>query len=381
MGRGSSYPVIDYSPTVVVCVNLKLILVRYYIWMIYFFNKGHPLLFAKDYKIQSVLALIIALGGIFFTLGSFPNPLIEINSHTPFPLRKIVVLASSLSAASGLMDLYLCGKGYRRQKAIEGRWPALPPLKRSYCVKKEGVVYPTSNEGSPMEAFRVQKKIEANTWVGVSGLFNLNAAYQRKLENILIIDFSPKAPAFWRQIQAIVARCPQVADARRAVYDLINQERYHYFSCERDYLLCLKQFSQEMEEGSSWLSSQESYSYIGHIFSQGQFYIQQRDLTKLQDAQEVRAFLDERNLVVDFLYVSNAGGWVFSRAPEKLQDYLSAIGIISGKDEPWIFYSHMQWNRLHIGYSQNLIEHTDYFKQEARKFPKDLRYQKLLKAL
>lgn len=199
-------------------------------------------------------------------------------------------------------------------------------------------VYVVTNERNTTQTLKSLSKetIHGNTLVAVSGFFGLDIAAIRKgscssstktvkLENILILDRSPRMAHFWNAVSTIITKAKSRQDVIKEVKELLAQNAKLYFSGsdgitpEDEAAEWQKNLDRDIERKVSWLSDDKRFNTIKKIFDEKCFRFVQLDLNDPEAARKLVQELNEKKWTVDTIYLSNCYEFCSEREEESFQ--------------------------------------------------------------
>ncbi len=179
-------------------------------------------------------------------------------------------------------------------------------------------LYFTTNEREQKKTLERLKKIESltNTYLGTSGLFNLNAASIRKnIEYIVIFDRSYVVQRFWHLFRTIIIATPDREETVKRLEAMINENKELFFGNMRSRkfkslnelaIRHIEKLQKEISDKISFLSDDIKYNRIREIFLKGNFRFLRMDLNDPGSFIKLGKDFRKKGLFVDILYASNA---------------------------------------------------------------------------
>ena len=172
------------------------------------------------------------------------------------------------------------------------------------------------------------KKVKAYPSYGSVGIFTgcmlaLDIASVRKLDYILVLDISNGVSEFW----SFITRTLNQFTSRLEVLSHIT-EKYPNL------------FEKDIEEGLSWLSTEEQFESIRKIFEANQFAFLRIDFKDREPCAQIGKILKNNQLQVDVIYTSNIDAcsvfnrcgtkWPYTQVSEIVDDSKSFLYISAG---------------------------------------------------
>lgn len=150
-----------------------------------------------------------------------------------------------------------------------------------------------------------------NTWIGVSGLFNLDAILHRNqlaqetganpIQHIIIVDKASSVIKFWHDFQNIVKSAQTAESCTEVLFTYLRKKRREY-QLKSDYILQLRA---QINDKNHFLSDETTLQAVKTILASQHTLFFQGDLTSWEDVHTIRSYLLQRQLTVDTFYISN----------------------------------------------------------------------------
>lgn len=183
-------------------------------------------------------------------------------------------------------------------------------------TKTIGDLFLVPNEQHQMETLEKLKQHPSvgNTILFTSAFFGLNAAAARILKfpqtsfTLIAFDYSTIIECFWKKFNKIICKAKTKEETISHVITLIEKEAHCFFHPKMRAQLkatVLQAFKTEIEEGLSWLSSNESFTAIQNVFKTNRFIFFPLDFSDTTKVSALGQRLKELSLKLDFVYLSN----------------------------------------------------------------------------
>ncbi len=195
---------------------------------------------------------------------------------------------------------------------------SLPECSYSYDDYMHRVFLTTNEKGYAKVLQQLEHiKIKGNTIIGVSGLYTLNIAakrlmmdYNNKIRNIIIIDRSDKTKFFWENISSIIKESPNKDIAMERILDNFWVNKRIYYTdddqqSEKQASSWIISVLYEIQEDTSFLSTEESFNAIKKIFDQDGFQFLRLDFSEEETFQKFAQTYKQSKLETDTIYLSN----------------------------------------------------------------------------
>ncbi len=193
-------------------------------------------------------------------------------------------------------------------------------------------VYISSNEKGQRQTLSTMAKerIVGDTMMGVSTFFTLDMAAVRgtrsegggEIRHVVVFDRSARVEHFWGEVIKIMAS----ADHRIAVIEkikiLLRENCLQYYDGHENFdpkRLCeayIKEFQEDIDSSTSWLSNDIKFARIKKIFDEKAFTFLRLDAAEPKGFEQLKKRFLERKMVVDSIYLSNIGEYL-ERAPKE----------------------------------------------------------------
>jgi len=177
----------------------------------------------------------------------------------------------------------------------------------------------TTNESNQRETLEKlsRQQVVGNTAIGVSGFFILNAvtalgsktASGGKIRNIIVIDCSKRVKCFWEHMKAILSRASDRFEARHMIIHDLAECQFSYWPetlCpELRSESAIQQLSKEIEDGTSFLSSDEKFAMVHQIAICGNLEFKLVNLFEFKTFEQMKSALDANGRTIALMYTSN----------------------------------------------------------------------------
>ncbi|MBA3722550.1 MAG: hypothetical protein H0W88_09140 [Parachlamydiaceae bacterium] len=236
-----------------------------------------------------------------------------------------------------------------------------PLLEKLLCFNNPNVtgqingIYITSNETnlSTTQKLLLEHPRSINDksiHIGCAAWHNFDIMCTRKSNYGLIIDFNPENAKFINKTIAIINSCETRDDFKQTMINYLNSleenERALFFHSDQKGIPTESIESELLRDGS-WLQSDDNYSYIKEIVSQGHLIAITENITNHTQFGKIRNFLDENDIVIDTLYLSNISS--FMQTTNDKNEYEKSVKQLLHKDTIFINCPKLKrFNPLHI---------------------------------
>ncbi len=188
-------------------------------------------------------------------------------------------------------------------------------------------IFVQTNEGKSDETLEKAAKypvLAGKVLLFTSGFFGLDLASARgkksesdnRIEHLVCVDKSEKVECFWSKVSEIIIESSRIeaiekiASFLQANTKVISPKDNYCFggknlsSLERTKSM-MSGLRKNIEKGSSWLSSDESFDHIKSIFKARKFVFIRADLCEKEATGTIARALKEQDLFLDCIYMSN----------------------------------------------------------------------------
>lgn len=187
-------------------------------------------------------------------------------------------------------------------------------------------IFLTTNEGNHDKVLDDLKKeaLIGNTvvdehggsaFIAVSGFCGLNLASVRgedsenadeKIDALIVLDRSSRVEAFWKEMKEIIVSSETRHEVIAKLEKLVETDLFKGVKLpshiKYDPLTGLRE---EILKGTSWLSTTRRFNKIKEIFVNNRFIFKRVDVTDRESMQSLKEAIQNAQLKVDALYVSN----------------------------------------------------------------------------
>lgn len=165
--------------------------------------------------------------------------------------------------------------------------------------------------------------------MGCASWHNLDIIFARKSTYGLLFDYNPKNAEFIGKTKELVRVCPTRLEFIQAMTRYLNcldgAERNLYFHWDSGSLL--QRIENELTREGSWLSSDDSYTYIKEeIIEQNRLVSITESVSHSQKFISLHEFCEQKNLILDTLYTSNIENFVTH------SDFKKFVNALAGDD-------------------------------------------------
>jgi len=155
---------------------------------------------------------------------------------------------------------------------------------------------------------------KGNTYVGISGLFNIKLACARKLENMIVFDVSKKVKKLW---DIMVGECRENSTTKQI------EER----------------IKKELDPTLTSIDlTEKELNYFKDLVKNNQFSFLSMDLDHPEKFEQLSKALDERKLKVDTVYFSNATTSPYSEE----KNWKDSLSHLDPKNQDFIFIHNIE---------------------------------------
>lgn len=202
---------------------------------------------------------------------------------------------------------------------------------------KDNVVFLTTNEVFGQGHIKVlntlaQEPIQGNTFVenhgsaiiAVSSFWGLNMAATRgendksgksNIDTIIMLDVTEQMRAFWALVKNLIASSETKEEFLSKIKQFDSVHLTPEFKATGDFKgaatrgyienFLMDGFEYEVEDGISWLSTDERFAKIKEIFDSGRFVFKLINIMDEPSVQSLHEAVKSTNLKVDTVYISN----------------------------------------------------------------------------
>jgi hypothetical protein len=210
---------------------------------------------------------------------------------------------------------------------------ALHSIKPSSTKARDVGLFLTTNEKNQEKTLATLHKhpLVGEVMLFVSGFWGLNAAAARgpakgqKIQYLICLDVCHRVQAFWNHMQVIITKGNSKEEVTGNVIALIQAKHDAFYPINsqfvaNQYILALKQ---EIETGVSWLSSDERFRVIKHIFDANHFVFKGIDVCDQDAMLALSKSVSDLGLRFDCIYLSNIRE--YAEYEQRLQEFHEGI--------------------------------------------------------
>lgn len=159
-----------------------------------------------------------------------------------------------------------------------------------------------------------------------------------KLKYCVFVDVNKNQKIFWEQVAEAIKKSTNVQSCYENIVKVIAQKEFSHESMTINKV----QFEVEILKGRSWLSSNERYRAIKHIFDNNCFCFKLMDLSVPEPMQQFVDALQKLNLKIGMVRLSNVRE--YAENVKMLDSYLKMIKILATGCDPkaWIWATNIR---------------------------------------
>jgi hypothetical protein len=163
--------------------------------------------------------------------------------------------------------------------------------------------------------------------IGCATWYNFDIMCERKSSIGLIVDFNPENAKFIKKTIDIINISESRHLFKQNMIEYLNslkgKSRGLFFHGDQKGLPT-ERIERELQREGSWLQSEENYFFIKKLASkEGGLVAITEDITNFDKFSSIRKFLDQKNIVIDTLYLSNISN--FMDSDKKRNSFVKSI--------------------------------------------------------
>lgn len=218
-------------------------------------------------------------------------------------------------------------------------------------------LYLVTNEGKAGDTLKIAKNSpvqEATVVLFASAMFGLNYAaargantkIDRRIEHLICVDNSHAIKLFWECLTPIITKSNNRKECIKKIIAMVNKNVDQFYPMDVQVLgqcskpqwvaRCLETWldnlDDDINDGTSWLSTDQGFLAIQKIFKNNNFAHISGNLFSSDLTQNIVSTLDAMKLKLDSIYLSNIAE--VARVNDTIDDYRSAIKVFKTVSTP-----------------------------------------------